>query len=265
MQLSQFMSQSVEDRVRVRDQLYANIEFIDSFAEENPFCLSDEELAIIRSWKHSVRGSFYLFRHLKKHSIFLSSSSPPRTYGVLSISDRLKDLFPYLPVMVEAALLPFKGRIIYDGYLSGYRVHFGGGIRRGFKESYDQAKASFGIITSLPFIQTEQERTDEDRLKYYLKNERNREYHWEEIQDLIRKDPKLRIVFHQEMGKSYARTYARRLRDVGIGDAWFGILEGLIVASGKTKQDVEKNLEDIVPSNQLQYVYLYRLKSKGKS
>jgi hypothetical protein len=66
------------------------------------------------------------------------------------------------------------------------------------------------------------------------------------------------------MGKSYARSYGKRLREIGLSDAWFGILEGLIVASGKTKADLEQNLKAIVPSFMQEFVYLYRLKTKSK-
>jgi len=125
----ELMSQPVEEKVRVRDQLYENIALIDSFANDNPFGFTSEELEIVRSWKHFIRDRFYLFRHLKKYSIFLSSGSPPKAYGVLSISDRLKDLFPYVPVLVETVLLPFKGQIVYDGYVGAFRISFGGGIR----------------------------------------------------------------------------------------------------------------------------------------
>lgn len=260
----ELMSHPVEERVKVRDQLYQHIELIDSFLEDNPFSFSNADLEIIQTWKYFTRDRFYLFRHLKKYSIFINPSSPAKAYGVLSLSDSLKDLFPYLPVMVETVLLPFKGQIVYDGYVGAYNVSFGGGIRNGFKDSYDKAKATYGVITSLPFEPKSKEQTDEDKLKFYLKNERNRDYYWEEIQDLIHGNHELTVVFHQEMGKSYARSYGRRLREIGLGNAWFGILEGLIVASGKNKADLEQNLKAIVPSFMQEFVYLYRLKSKAK-
>lgn len=260
----ELMSQPVEERVRVRDQLYENIALIDSFANDNPFGFTSEELEIVRSWKHFIRDRFYLFRYLKKYSIFLSSGSPPKAYGVLSISDRLKDLFPYVPVLVETVLLPFKGQIVYDGYVGAFRISFGGGIRRSFKEAYDEAKATYGIISTLPFETVRKEQTDEAKLKYYLKSERNREYYREETQDLIHKNRNLMVLYHQEMGKSYARTYGKRLREIGLSDAWFGILEGLIVASGKTKENLQSTVETIVPSQKEEFVYFFRLKSKRK-
>ena len=260
----ELMAHPVNERVQVRDQLYQNIELIDSFLNDNPFHFSAEELGIVRSWKHFIRDRFYLFRHLKKYSIFLNSSSSPKPYGVLSISDSLKDLFPYVPVMIETVLLPFKGQIIYDGYIGAHSISFGGGIRSGFKDSYNEAKATYGIITSLPFEQKANKQTDEDKLKFYLKSERNRDYYWDDIQELIHGNHALAVVYHQEMGKSHARSFGKRLREIVFSDAWFGILEGLIVASGKTKADLEKNLKVIVPSFMKEFVYLYHLKTKSK-
>lgn len=169
-----------------------------------------------------------------------------------------------IKTMVETVLLPFKGQIVYDGYIGAYNISFGGGIRSGFKDSYDEAKATYGITRSLPFEPKGKKQTDEDKLKFYLKNERNRDYYWEKIQDLIQGNHELTVVYHQQMGKSYARSYGRRLREIGLGDVWFGILEGLIVASGKTDADLEQNLKAIVPSFMQEFVYLYRLKSKVK-
>jgi len=51
--------------------------------------------------------------------------------------------------MVEAILLPFKGRVIYDGLLSGYNIHFGGGIRSNLNDTYMLAKQRNRIITTL--------------------------------------------------------------------------------------------------------------------
>ena len=52
--------------------------------------------------------------------------------------------------MVDAVLLPFKDRIIYDGLMNGYNISFGAGIRRSLNESFKEAKARQGIVTSLP-------------------------------------------------------------------------------------------------------------------
>ena len=52
--------------------------------------------------------------------------------------------------MVQTVLLPFKDQIVYDGLLTSYSISFGPGIRRSLNESFKEAKARHGIVTSLP-------------------------------------------------------------------------------------------------------------------
>jgi hypothetical protein len=54
-----------------------------------------------------------------------------------------------LPVYVKAVLLPFKGRIIYDGLMQSYSVYFGGGISGNAANQYRAAKLKGKIIESL--------------------------------------------------------------------------------------------------------------------
>ena len=50
----EFAALSPEVRVKFRDALNANLDLIESFAAENPAHRSDEELDIVRSWRHLV-------------------------------------------------------------------------------------------------------------------------------------------------------------------------------------------------------------------
>lgn len=127
------------------------MDLIDAFADENPFRFSEEDLEIVRSWKHLVSGTFYAFRYLKTHAVFLSSTEPVAAYGVVALFDPFEKVIgPYLPRMIKTTLLPFKGRIVYDGLIIGYNITFGGGIKRRLNESYKEAKERVGVVTSLP-------------------------------------------------------------------------------------------------------------------
>jgi len=262
--IKDFLSLKLEKKVEVRNALYDNIDLIDEFVEKNPENYSSKELDIVSSWKHFLKSTFYVFRHLKNYSVFLSSETEAKAYGVLGISSDLKEMFPHLPIMVDTVLMPFKQHVIYDGFMAPYSMTFGGGIIRNFKTSYDEAKAKFGIITNLPFEPEEKRPSDSDLLKFYLKNQRNREIYCEEIQDLIYDDPGLLAVYHQETGKSYSRSIKKRLREIGVKAAWFASLEGIIIANGKTKKEVETNLKQIVPADRLNHVYTFQFKGVGK-
>jgi hypothetical protein len=53
----------VEVRLKVRDAFLNHTDLIQSFADENPARLPNDELDIVRSWQHLVHGKFYVCRH----------------------------------------------------------------------------------------------------------------------------------------------------------------------------------------------------------
>src|SRR5258707_3939106 len=142
---------SGEVRLKFRDALLNHVDLIQSFVDENPVHLPDDELAIVHAWRHLVAGKFYIFRELKNHTVFLSTDKQPVAYGVRALSQSFEELVgPYLPVLTQTVLLPFKDKIVYDGLLNTYRMSFGAGSRRSLNESFKEAKARHGIVTSLP-------------------------------------------------------------------------------------------------------------------
>ncbi len=254
----------IEEINKLRDRLYKDPELINSFVAENPLNFSSSELRIISDWQNFVKGRFLIFRYLKNYTIFLDPDEPPKAYGVLALTSTFEEtLGSYLPVMVETVLLPFNNKIIYDSIFLQYRITFGGGIRRSLNDAYQKAKWRFGIITSLPFSPDNvEQQSDADKLRFYLRSERNREMYQEEIEELINKDQNLLTLYHQEMGKIHARTYRKRLREIGLKRGWFAILEGMTIASGATREELERTLQCILPSEKRNFVYIFQLRWK---
>ncbi len=139
---------SSENKFLVRNALWKSPELIDGYMLENPDSLSSEELGIIGKWKGSIAGKFYVFRYLKDHTIFMGGS---KIYQVLGLYERFEHVLhgQPLPILIETVLLPFKGKIIYDGLCQRYNVYFGKGIRSGLNEEYMTAKQNGLIITAL--------------------------------------------------------------------------------------------------------------------
>ena len=159
---AEFYDLEAEKRVKVRDALHAQPDLIDEFVETNPFSFNTDELEVVRSWRHALVGSFYVFRYLKHYTVFLSGEGEPKAYGVLALADPMEDVIgPYLPVLTKTVLLPFTDKIVYDGLVASYPLVFGGGIKRMLNDTYKKAKAESGIITSLPFAGDEPEPEEE--------------------------------------------------------------------------------------------------------
>jgi len=148
--LASFKIASIEVKAQVRDSLYDHPELIDEFADTITASRNESEVAIIRSWRNFVRGTFTLERDLKRHTIFLPNESPEVGYGVLGLTTEIVEMLPApLPVMVDAVLLPWHGRIVCDGMVSSYSVVLGSGIRSSLRENYRRAREEGKIITTL--------------------------------------------------------------------------------------------------------------------
>jgi hypothetical protein len=139
----------MEEKFEVREALYADPTWFDTFVQRNPQNFSEEKLAIVQSWKAFVAGDFFIERILKKYTIFIADNN--NVYGVWAIQDDFDDIFHpgELPVRVRAVLLPFQDKIIYDGLLQSYNVFFGSGISGDLKEIYLRAKQRNKIIEIL--------------------------------------------------------------------------------------------------------------------
>lgn len=109
------------------------------------------ELELIDSWKRRVSGKFILLKHLKRYSVLLHSEIDGKVYGLIGIIDSITEMFDAsrLPVYLDAVLLPFENKIIYDSFFIPYNIHFGSGARRNFNDEYRELKGKYGVITSL--------------------------------------------------------------------------------------------------------------------
>lgn len=146
--IEEYASLDSKKKLAARNELWKDPDLIPAYVRENPDHLPGEELQIIERWTRFIKGSFFIFRHLKKGSIFMKDNL---VYSVHGIQDPLDEVIPSytLPQMVEAVLLPFKGQIVYDGVLMRYSAHFGGGIRSDLNNTYAIAKQKNRIIATL--------------------------------------------------------------------------------------------------------------------
>lgn len=138
-----------EKRYTLHGNLYDNIYLVDQFIADNPNQLTEEQLKIASGFKRFVRGDFFIERFLSKYAIFIDEKD--NVYAVLGLTDPLADLIhkSYLPLSIYATLLPFKGKIVYDGLFKSRNILFGGGIKGELKEVYMAAKQCGRIIETL--------------------------------------------------------------------------------------------------------------------
>jgi len=147
----QVRKQSIQQVAKLRDACYENPAIFAAYLAANPDRLPADELAVVAGWRHRLTGEFYIVRHLKMYTVFMSMKEPAHLYGVLGLIDPLEVVMggAPVPILVKATLLPFRERIIYDGMINPYRISFGPGIRGSVNATYSRLKEREGIIEAL--------------------------------------------------------------------------------------------------------------------
>jgi len=141
-----------EPFVAVRNEMWKKPELIDEFLQDSgPGELTETERGLLTSWRnHYFKERFLILKHLSKYSVFMPMVNPAKLYAVYGIKNPLNEvMFAQPPVMVQTVLLPFNDKIIYDSMLEVFSISFGKGMRESFKSSYNEIKATTGIIVRL--------------------------------------------------------------------------------------------------------------------
>ncbi len=86
-----------------------------------------------------VRQWVYL-RDTKLHSIMIDSTTD-RAFGVIGLTQRIRDLVGGTGLIMEAGLIRYRGRYVCDGIISQV-VWLGPGYRRSWNETFKEIKAS---------------------------------------------------------------------------------------------------------------------------
>ena len=99
-------------------------------------------------FKKKIRSSFIIFKCLANYAIFIDTKDN-KFYTVKALSDSFYTFFDNFPVNISTTLIPFKDKIIYDGFIQSSGVYYGRNMTEKMNEDYKRAKRNKEILTSL--------------------------------------------------------------------------------------------------------------------
>lgn len=259
----EFQRAYIDDIRPIHEELYFQenaVEVIEDFLRDNPADLSTAQLETVESWLDYEAGQFVLVDHLEDGTVFLDPEEP-RAYKVTSVYESYAPELPEeaLPVSVmSVVLLPYEGRIVTNGLellnpLAGMAMQM---IHDDPDVLYEEAKHRFGIAETLP-PSDDPDRSDAERLRFYTKNQANRERYADEIAELKDKTDELERIYHEQLGKANARRLGREFRNLGLEEAYVAIYDGQVVATAPTAERLEETLSAIMPDGKADYPYVY--------
>ncbi|KYC52616.1 MAG: hypothetical protein AMQ74_00683 [Candidatus Methanofastidiosum methylothiophilum] len=244
-----------DEWLNLRDILANNMTIIDEYINENPYNLKSEELNIIKQWKNGIYSNFFIIEYENEYTVMYDNQSG-KSYAVMSLNDPISEFIEYIPSYVRTFLLPFKGKIVYDGLINTDNVIFVGSTLKSIMSMYKKSIAKYGLIKS--FDEKINEHSDEELLKFYLKTKSNLDNYYDEIEDIIVKNPSLEYIFHKEIGRINSRKIKSKLKDNGV-KGFFAILTDTVVASASNKSDLNKRIEEVVPNEKRNWIHIFNI------
>lgn len=91
--------------------------FIDDYVQKNPMNLTYRNLNIIKDFKYGMRKNFLLAVYEKNYTVLNDEGI---NYMVKGLNENLDQFIPAekTPTLIQTAIMPFNGMIIYDGFIS---------------------------------------------------------------------------------------------------------------------------------------------------
>jgi hypothetical protein len=191
----------------IREKMY-QAENLKEFCDSNK--LNNLQREIVNSWSAVYSDEFYVIKHLQNETVLLTGNEK-KLYGVVGISNGLNHFFPegYLPILIKAKLIPFKEKIIYDGFFGTHNVQFGGNISRRLKQIYSEIKGEKGIISkpenNISLGDQVPNKDADEIIKFQVKQDLKNRSFPNKAWALAKKSEENKLSFENEYAKFYAK------------------------------------------------------------
>ena len=143
----QFLDRDFKTKFKCRETLLENKELLDEYVASNFDQLSNDEVKILYGFKKRITSNFVILKCLTNHAVFIDTNDN-KFYAVKALSDPFNKFFNRFPVNVTTTIIPFKDKIIYDGFIQSSEIYLGRNITRSLNEEYKHAKYEKLLLTS---------------------------------------------------------------------------------------------------------------------
>ena len=145
----------VEVIMQLRDKLWEEPCLISRFINDpdNLYEITPEGVLILNSWQNQhIKETFLVVKYTSEHAVLMPIESEvnPVYYGVKGLESSIAEVLDYkAQTLIDAMLLPFEDKIIYDGLVAPYPIIIDKNITDRVSRLYDEAEIEGRIITSL--------------------------------------------------------------------------------------------------------------------
>ena len=146
--LKKFLNIDFQIKFECRESLNKDENIIDEYIASNFDHLTTDQIKILLGFKNKISSSFIIFKCLTNYAIFIDTKDN-KFYAVKALGDSFDTFFDSFPVNISTTIIPFKDKIIYDGFIQSSGVYYGRNMSETMNEDYKKAKLNKEILKSL--------------------------------------------------------------------------------------------------------------------
>lgn len=137
-----------QNQAKIRNKLFEDLSIIDEYITLNPNRLNNTVLKQVEEVKNAILIECMIIKYEGNYTLVMDNEDI--IYAIIGGVCNIDEIIPAydLPYMCKLALIPYKGKIIYDGVIEGSNVRMGPGIQSRIVESIKNAE----IHKTLPII-----------------------------------------------------------------------------------------------------------------
>jgi len=139
----------------LRERLWENPDLINIFINDSggDFEVTAEGIQILKSWENRhIKDTFLVVEYTPEYAVLMpiESEKSPVFYGVVGLESSIAEVLNYkVHTMIDAILLPYEGKIVYDGLVAPYPLTIDRGITNRILSIYREAEKEERIITKI--------------------------------------------------------------------------------------------------------------------
>jgi len=116
--------------------------------------VSMRELELLKSWeKNYIKGQFLIIKYTSEYAVFahLEKEYPLCLYAVKGLTDSVAFVTKkQVPLILNTALMPFEGKIIYDGLIGiNPDIEYPVEMKVAFEREYSDLVEEYGLKTKM--------------------------------------------------------------------------------------------------------------------
>jgi hypothetical protein len=147
--LQAFIDLNSDLKFNCREALSNDENLLDEYLALNKDRLTAEELDILNDFRRKIKENFIFYKVTSTHGIFFSVDTQ-RFYAVKALTEPFHVFFAQYPALVATTLIPYKGQIVYDGFLqTSEEYSFAPAIISALNRVYTYAKRNDEIVAML--------------------------------------------------------------------------------------------------------------------